>query len=244
MATIDGPIRHLRVADLDDQRVDQQHRIDGVEWAVLPGGHVLDDRVGDLGDRLPGELGAVELGQVALDLADGEALGIEGDDIGGNALEATTVLGHRRRLEGAVAVPGNAQLHGPDVGGDRLGVAAVAGVARAAAGRVIRFVAEMISQLDLQAGLEHLADHVGQKAVLTGQLDALGACSTHQLLGEAAHRHVLLHRRQERLTSRCVSHRRDPLWPPAFSRGPLDHAGYTKFRTVPPLAMRVCARGI
>ena len=44
---VDGPVRDLGVADLDCDRVDQQHRIDRVEGPVLPHSHVLHDGIGD-----------------------------------------------------------------------------------------------------------------------------------------------------------------------------------------------------
>jgi hypothetical protein len=41
----------------------------GVQRPVLPLGHGVEDLVGDRGDRLPRDLGAVDLGQVRLHLA-------------------------------------------------------------------------------------------------------------------------------------------------------------------------------
>src|SRR3546814_3088788 len=69
---------------------------------VLPGDHVLDDRVGDLGDRLSRHLGPVDLQQVGLDVTGREPLRVERDHVPGQPVEATSVLGDRDRLEGAV----------------------------------------------------------------------------------------------------------------------------------------------
>ncbi len=71
---VDRPVGHLPVADLHVDRVDEDHRIDGVEGPVLPFGHAVHDLVGDGGDRLPGDFGAVDLGQVGLDLTGRQAL--------------------------------------------------------------------------------------------------------------------------------------------------------------------------
>jgi hypothetical protein len=60
--------------------IDEDHRIDGVERPALPFGHALQHLVGDGGDGLPGDLGAVDLGQVGLDLAGGQALRGQRDD--------------------------------------------------------------------------------------------------------------------------------------------------------------------
>ena len=49
---IDRLVPDLPVADLDHDRVDEDHRIDRVQGPVAPVGHLLDHLVGDLGDRL------------------------------------------------------------------------------------------------------------------------------------------------------------------------------------------------
>src|SRR4051794_14295576 len=51
-----------------------------VQRPVLPLGHALDDLVGDRGDRLPRDIGPVDLAQVGLDLAGGQPLGRQRDD--------------------------------------------------------------------------------------------------------------------------------------------------------------------
>src|SRR4051812_23192025 len=51
-----------------------------VEWPVLPFGHGVEDLVGDRRDRLPRDLGAVDLGQVRLHLAGRQAFRGQGDD--------------------------------------------------------------------------------------------------------------------------------------------------------------------
>jgi len=69
----------MAVADLDDQRVEVDDRVDALQRPVLPRLGVGEDRVGDLGDQVRGDLGAVDLGQVPLDLADRQTAGIQAD---------------------------------------------------------------------------------------------------------------------------------------------------------------------
>ena len=54
-----GAVAHVRpVADLDHERVEVQHRVERLQRARLPGGDLLGDGLGDLADRLVGQLGA------------------------------------------------------------------------------------------------------------------------------------------------------------------------------------------
>jgi hypothetical protein len=152
---------------------------------------------------------------------------------------------HRDRLEGGVAIPRDLQFDFPDVGGDGLGIGAIAAVARPPPSDRVRLIAEMLGELDLQAGLQHLADQRRQQPVLAGQLHPLTAGSSDQLISPVPHGRLITHqrddtrrscrlgRRQRRCCSPCRSHRSDPLQPATLSRGPSDHAGYTKFLTVP-----------
>ncbi len=74
IAAVDGPVGDLTVADLHHDRVDEHHRIDAIERPVQPVGHLLEDPVGDLRDRLPGDLGPVDLGEMRFDLTGREPL--------------------------------------------------------------------------------------------------------------------------------------------------------------------------
>ena len=113
---VDGPVGDLAVADLHHDGVDQQHRVDAVQGPVLPRQQVLDDGVGDPADGVPGDLGAVDLGQMRLDVAGGHALGVQRDHVPGQAVQAALTLAHRHRREARVAVPGDPQ---PDLGRPR-----------------------------------------------------------------------------------------------------------------------------
>ncbi|GAA0270604.1 hypothetical protein GCM10010302_05210 [Streptomyces polychromogenes] len=77
---VNGPVGNRAVTNLHVDGVNEDHGIDGVEGPVLPFGHALEDLVGDRGDRLAGDSGAIDLGQVGLDLTGGQTLRGERDD--------------------------------------------------------------------------------------------------------------------------------------------------------------------
>jgi hypothetical protein len=75
---VDGlALDHALVADLDPQRVEEHHRIDRVERAVLPFAHLIEDGVGDPADQIGRDVDPVELAQMALDLPYRQAARIE-----------------------------------------------------------------------------------------------------------------------------------------------------------------------
>ena len=190
-------------------------------------------------DGVPGDLGPVDLRQVRLDVAGGHALGVQRDHIPGEAIQPALALAHCHRREARVAIPRHPQLDLANLGGHRLGVAAVAAVARPSALGGVGFIAQMVGHLDLQAGLEHLAHQRGQQAVVAGQLDTLAAGPLDQLGRPVPHRRLVAHRRhartrralrrprqparQNRIRRSC-GHGRDPPRPATLGRGPSDHA--------------------
>ena len=68
------------VADLDHQGVQVDDGVELFQRPGLPGLDLLGDRVGDVGDRVVGQLGPDRAGQVMLDVADRHPAGIEADD--------------------------------------------------------------------------------------------------------------------------------------------------------------------
>ena len=184
---------------------------------------------------------------MSLDLARGQSLRVEADHVRSQPLQTSRVLGYRDRLEGALTVPRHPQLHRSDIGPHRLGIGAIATVPRTPTDRLVRLVAQMVGHLDIQTGLQHLADHRRQQTVLAGQRHALAASTVDESLRPRPHP-IALNRHQQRRWrcrrpiialvnrrgSRCIPHRHDPPSRPAHC-GPLDHAKYTKFRTDPPL---------
>ena len=202
-----GRLATCAVADLHVDGVDEDHRIDGVEGPVLPFGHALEDLVGDRGDRLPGHVGAVDLGQVRLDLAGGQALRGQRDDHLVDAGQPLLPLLDDLRLEGAVAVPGHGYLHRADIGQHGLGAVAVAGVAAVLPRRIVLVIAEVVGDLALQSGLQQPLGQLLEQPALAGQLQALGLGPAHQLVDQLVvhglRRLRLSGPRRTRARSRC-----------------------------------------
>jgi len=68
------------VANLDPQRVKENHWVDRIERPALPFPHLLEHGIGDPADQIGGNFHVVQLLQMRLDLADRETPGIEADD--------------------------------------------------------------------------------------------------------------------------------------------------------------------
>jgi len=115
--------------DLHAQRVEEDHRVHRLQRSRLPGGHFGHGGVGDGADELRRHLGAVLLGQEALDLAHGHAARVHGHDLVVEAGEAAFVLGDEQRLEAALTVSRHLDAKRPVLGQNRLAGAAVAMVA-------------------------------------------------------------------------------------------------------------------
>jgi hypothetical protein len=140
---VDGPVGHVAVADLDVDDVDEQHRVNRVQRPGLPLGQALQYPVGDGADGVPGHLRAVDLGQVGLDLAGGQALGDQGDHQVIHARQAPLPLGHDRRGEAGIPIPRHADLHRPRLGEHRFGPVPVAGVPAIPARRVMLLITQL-----------------------------------------------------------------------------------------------------
>jgi hypothetical protein len=123
--------------------------------AVLPFGHALHHLVGDGGDGLLGDLGAVDLGQVRGDVPVGKALRGQRQHHLIHARQPALPLAHDVRLEAALHVPGHLDLDRPDIGQHGLRPGAVAAVAAVLPRRIVLVVPEVIGDLALQGGLQH-----------------------------------------------------------------------------------------
>jgi hypothetical protein len=141
-----------------------------VQRPVLPLGHALDDLVGDRGDRLPRDLGSVDLAQVGLDLAGGQPLGRQRDDQLVDTGQTPLTFGDDLRFEGGVTVTRDVDLDRSDLGQHGLGAVPVAGIAAITPGRVVAVVAQVIGDLSLQRGLDQALRELGEQPVLTGEL--------------------------------------------------------------------------
>ena len=78
---IGGLVAHVpAVTDLDDDRVEEDHRIERLQRPLLPDQDLLADLVDDLQDRLVADLGADRGGEMVLDITQRHTAGIERDD--------------------------------------------------------------------------------------------------------------------------------------------------------------------
>lgn len=113
-------------ADIDPDRVHEDDRIAGLQGAVLPGGDLLHDRVGDRRNQAGRGFDAVDFLDMPLNLAGRHAPGIHADDLAIELGKAPLILGDQQRIEGAVPVTGDVQDNLAAVGGHRLLAAAIA----------------------------------------------------------------------------------------------------------------------
>ena len=162
---------HAAVADLHAQRVDVEDGVDVINGPVLPGSYLIRDHIGDPRYEGRGHLAAVDLFQVGGNVAGGHTAGVQGQDHVVDLGQAPPSLGHDDWLELRFTVPRH--LHGDRAShrGQRFGVGAIAGVARTAAGRVARLVAEEVSHLHLQGPLQDRLHHLLQQAALAVNAD-------------------------------------------------------------------------
>jgi len=79
-------------------------RVDRIQRPGAPRVNVLEYRVGDQADRVAADLGAVELGQMRGDVADGQPAGVEPEDLLVQAGQPGGALGQNLRLEAALVV--------------------------------------------------------------------------------------------------------------------------------------------
>jgi hypothetical protein len=88
-----GPALHRpALPDLQDERVEEEHRLDVVQGPLLPLAHVVHHRAGDAADQVAADPNAVDLGQVRLDLTGREAARVERENLVVEALEAPLPL--------------------------------------------------------------------------------------------------------------------------------------------------------
>jgi putative transposase len=100
------------VADLHDQRVEIDDRVDAIKRPRLPRLDVGEDLVGNPGDHVRRDLSAVELGDVAPDLADRQAACVQRDHLLVKADPARLALGDDLGLKAAVNLDGERDVLG------------------------------------------------------------------------------------------------------------------------------------
>jgi hypothetical protein len=132
-----------------------------------PLAHTLDHAVGDRGNRLLGDIGAVYLGQVRGDLTVGQSLGRQRHHHVIDPRQAALAFRYELRGEATFAVAGHTDLDRAGVGQHRLDSLAVAGVLPVTAGRVVLAVAEVVIEFAFQRGLDHRLRQLPQQPALT-----------------------------------------------------------------------------
>jgi tetratricopeptide (TPR) repeat protein len=125
------------IADLDPQCVEEDQRIGRLQRARLPGGDFLEHRVGHRADQVRRDVNAVEIAQMADDLAGAHAAGVHRDDLVVEPRKAALVLGDQLRVEACLAVARHRQLDLAGIGDDRLLAITISPVARLFAGEVM-----------------------------------------------------------------------------------------------------------
>jgi hypothetical protein len=151
------------VADLDHQRVDVQDRVEAVQRPGLPRGDLLSHHVGHPRDQRRGDLGAVDLGQVRLDVAGGHAARVQREDHVIDLPGPPPPLRDDDRLEGGVTVAGHIDADRPGRGRDGLLVAAVTRVPGPVPGRIALHVTQVIIELGAQRPLQHRPGDLAQQ---------------------------------------------------------------------------------
>ena len=121
----DGDVRCLvahvaAIADLDDDRVEIEHRIERLERALLPGQYLVGDGVDDLGDRLIAELGADRRHQMMLNITHRHPARVERLFHRVEPIDTPLTLGHEHLRVRAMTVTRDRQLDVADLAGDGL----------------------------------------------------------------------------------------------------------------------------
>jgi hypothetical protein len=137
------------LADLEDQAVEEDHRIDVLQRPLLPRADVLQDGVGDAADQVVADVDAVDLSEMRLNVTDRQPARVKRDDLLVKAGEATLALRHDLRRKAALAIPGRLDPNRAMLGHKRLRRAAVARVPGPAGRRLTVLVAEVLGQLGI-----------------------------------------------------------------------------------------------
>lgn len=99
---IDGLVHHAAaIADFNPQGVEEDHRVELIELALLPDHDFLKDRIGDRGDGIRRDIHPQARGEVVLDVSDGHAAGCHKLTIMSQEVrQATAALrDHLRRIQ-------------------------------------------------------------------------------------------------------------------------------------------------
>jgi len=129
----------------------------------LPGGDLVQHRIGDRADQVGRDLDTIQIQQVARDLARAHASRIHRDDLVVEARKAALVLRDQQRVEAALPVARHLQRHPAGIGRHALAAVAVAAVARTGLAR------QVMVHLGIQSALgQRLLQPVQQAALVEG----------------------------------------------------------------------------
>ena len=217
---IDRLVADLPVADLHHDGVDEDHRIHRIEGPVAPLDHLFDHLVGDLGDRLLGHRGAVDLGEVGRDFPGRQPPRRERQHDLINPSQPALAFLHDLRGERCVGIPRHVDLDRADLGQHRLRPNPVAGVAAVPADRIVLVIAEMHRHLFLERGLQHPFGQLVQQSVRADQLHPLFLGLRQELLSQLFLVEVLMRccHRLQRLSHGLTPLGSDQPVPPFFGQ--------------------------
>lgn len=134
--------------------------IDGLEGPHLPGLEIVDHALGHGRDEHGRDLGAVKLLQVGLDVAGGQAPGIERDHLVVETRQTPLALLHQLQLEGTGAVARHLERQAASVGQHGLRAAAIARVVARILGALVRVVIQVRGELGGERTLDHALGHL------------------------------------------------------------------------------------
>ncbi len=146
------------MADFNDDCVEVNNGVDGIEIAVLPGFDLLDDCVGGVRNEGARDLYLVDFKEVLLDLAHAQAARIEAHDALVEAVELAPVLRHECGFKVAVTVARNLDCKLTVVATQRLGAVAITGVGLACGGALWRTLMFVVAEVSGELGIKNAVD--------------------------------------------------------------------------------------
>ncbi len=146
------------MADFDDDGVEVNDGVEGIEIAVLPGFDLLDDGVGGVCNEGARDLYLVDFKEVLLDLAHAQASRIEAHNALVEAVELALMLGHECGFKVAVTVARNLDCDLAVVATQCLGAVTITGVGRVCGGAVGRTLMFVVAEVGGELGIKDTVD--------------------------------------------------------------------------------------
>lgn len=142
------------VTNLHAERIEEHDGIQRLERSALPGGHFGDHRIGDRAGQIGRDVDGIRLAKEGLDFPDGQAAGVQRDDLLVEPREPALVLADQLRLKGAVAITRHVDRDRSVVRQHRLAARPVAVIGDQLRLRRAGRVAEMVRQLGAERPLD------------------------------------------------------------------------------------------